>query len=88
MTLPEAPGVLLFEHTQATPLAFLRYTRDPGRFGWYLIERRSRCLVNVSGPYEGRAAAGEAARTLAATWAEAAAARQARLRERSATRQG
>lgn len=86
--LPEAPGFLTFEHKPATPLAYLRYTGDPNKFGWYLIERQSRCLVNVSGPYDSAAAAEEAARTLAVARAEAQAAREARRRERSATGPG
>jgi hypothetical protein len=82
--LPEAPGCLAFEHTPETPLAYLSYTGDPSRFGWYLIERHSRCLVNVSGPYASEAAAEEAARALILALADAAATRLARLRARSA----
>jgi hypothetical protein len=81
--LPEAPGFLAFEHTPATPLAYLRYTGDPSQFGWYLIERLSRCLIDVSGPHASEVEAQEEARTRAAARAAAQAARAARRRART-----
>ena len=86
--LPGAPGFLVIEHTLATPLAYLRFAGDPNAFGWYVIERRSPCIVNVRGPFASEAAAREAGRLTGAAWAEAAAARRARLAARSASGQG
>lgn len=86
--LPDAPGFEVFEHTPSTPLAFLRWSGDPSRFGWYVIGRPSRCLVDVSGPYETELGAREAGLARAAAREAVQAERAARLEARASADAG
>lgn len=52
--LPEAPAFLAFLHSPEQPLA---YARPGDGYGWYLIDRMSRCVIHVRGPFESEAQA-------------------------------
>lgn len=47
--LPEAPAIAAYLHSPERPLA---YTRPGDGYGWFLIDRESRCLIHVRGPFE------------------------------------
>ena len=75
--LPEAPAFLALYYGPDSPMG---YARPGDGCGWYLIDRKSHCMIDVRGPFETEAAALETGRVRTAARAEAWAERQARHR--------
>lgn len=75
--LPEAPAILALYYGPDSPMG---YACPGDGYGWYLIDRMSRCVINVRGPFETEALALEAGRegvaARAAAWAEGRARRR------------
>ena len=52
--LPEAPAFLALYYGPDSPMG---YARPGDGYGWYLIDRMSRCMIAVRGPFETEALA-------------------------------
>ncbi|MBF8291063.1 MAG: hypothetical protein HW391_2031 [Chloroflexi bacterium] len=61
--MPEPPGFLVYEHARTAPLGYARPGDD---FGWFVMARMSRCVVNVRGPFATEADASAAGQQLLA----------------------
>ena len=66
--LPEAPAFLALYYG---PDSRMGYARPGDGYGWYLIDRMSRCVIAVRGPFETEALALEAGRERVAARAAA-----------------
>ncbi len=75
--LPEAPAFLALYYGPDSPMG---YARPGDGYGWYLIDRMSRCMIAVRGPFETEALALETGRervaVRAAAWADRRAGRR------------
>jgi hypothetical protein len=47
--LPEAPAIVALYYGPDSPMG---YARPSDGYGWFLIDRESRCLIHVRGPFE------------------------------------
>lgn len=73
--MPEAPAIVAWLYSPEQPLA---HARPGDGYGWYLIDRESRCVIHVGGPFETEAAALAMEQERQAARAAAYAARTAR----------